>query len=174
VLALLDQVLEAVAVPVVAAGGVGSARGMAAALAAGADAVRVGTRFVAAAESGAHRVYVQALLGAEAADTVVTGAFSVMWPGAPHRVLRSSLEEAVRVGEDELVGEIEIGGRAVPLPRFAVPSPTTTTSGRIEAMPHYAGESVGSVREVAPAAEIVRELAEGAERLLRRWGAESS
>ena len=52
--ALLDEVLAAVEVPVLAAGGIGSARAMAAALAAGADGVRVGTRFVATAESGSH------------------------------------------------------------------------------------------------------------------------
>ena len=53
-LPLLDAVLAAVAVPVVAAGGIATARGVAAALAAGADGVRVGTRFIAAAESDAH------------------------------------------------------------------------------------------------------------------------
>ena len=56
----------------------------------------------------------------------------------------------------------------MPLLRFAVPTPTTAMTGHIEAMPLYAGESVGSVRAVQPAAEIVRELAEGAEALLRR------
>ena len=61
-LALLPEVLDAVEVPVLAAGGVGTARGVAAALAAGADGVRVGTRFVAATESGAHPEYVAALV----------------------------------------------------------------------------------------------------------------
>ena len=70
-LTLLDQVLASVEVPVLAAGGVGSARAMAAALAAGAAGVRVGTRFVATVESGSHPLYREALVGATAADTVL-------------------------------------------------------------------------------------------------------
>jgi nitronate monooxygenase len=79
-LALLTEVLEAVDVPVLAAGGIGTGRAMAAALAAGADGVRVGTRFVAAEEAGAHPAYVQALIAAEAQDTAYTDVFSVGWP----------------------------------------------------------------------------------------------
>src|SRR5207249_7549168 len=75
-LALLGEVLDAVDVPVLAAGGIGTGRAVAAALAAGASGVRVGTRFVAAEESNAHPVYVEALIGARARDTVYTTAFS--------------------------------------------------------------------------------------------------
>ena len=71
-LALLDQVLGAVDVPVVAAGGIGSGRAMAAVLAAGADGVRVGTRFLAVAEAETHPDYVDALIASEAQDTVYT------------------------------------------------------------------------------------------------------
>jgi NAD(P)H-dependent flavin oxidoreductase YrpB (nitropropane dioxygenase family) len=164
-LVLLDDVLEAVDVPVVAAGGIGTARAMAAALAAGAGAVRVGTRFVAAAESGAHPQYVDALIGARATDTVITTTFSVMWPDAPHRVLRSCVEAAEEFDGD-IVGELAMGTQRIPLPRFAVPSPDTRTTGAILAMPLYAGESVGAVTRVQPAADIVRELTDGAERHL--------
>jgi nitronate monooxygenase len=166
---LLSEVLDAVDVPVVAAGGIGTGRAVAAALAAGADAVRVGTRFVAASESPAHPAYVDALVKARAEDTVLTETFSVMWPDAPHRVLRSCVE-AAEAFEGEVVGEMEIGGERVPLPRFAVPSPSGDATGSVEAMALYAGESVAAVREVKPAAAIVSELAEGAEELLRRWG----
>jgi len=83
-LPLLDAVLEAVDVPVVAAGGIGTPRAMAAALAAGADGVRVGTLFLATPEADVHPEYVEALLGAGAADTVLTTTFSVMWPDAHH------------------------------------------------------------------------------------------
>jgi nitronate monooxygenase len=165
---LLAQLLEVVGVPVVAAGGIGTARGMAAALAAGAAAVRVGTRFVAAQESGAHPAYVEALLGASAEDTTITEAFSVMWPNAPHRVLRSCVEAAQSfIGE--VVGETSLGGVAYPVPRFAPPTPNRATTGHIEAMALYAGQSVDAVRRVEPAADIVRELSEGAEQLLRDW-----
>ncbi len=167
-LPLLEQVLGRVNVPVVAAGGIGTPRGMAAALAAGADAVRVGTRFVAAAESRAHPAYKDALVRARAEDTVLTEAFSVMWPGAPHRVLRSAVE-AARACPDEVVAQIEIGGTVLPVPRLAVPAPTVATTGNVQAMALYAGESVAAVRAVQPAAEIVRELCEGAEQLLRKW-----
>lgn len=74
-LMLLDAVLGAVEVPVLAAGGVATARGMAAALAAGADGVRVGTRFLLAQESSAHPRYRAAIIAAGAGDTVVTSAF---------------------------------------------------------------------------------------------------
>src|SRR5207237_1167078 len=97
--AVLGQVLDSVRVPVVAAGGIGTGRAMAAVLAMGASAVRVGTRFAAAAESEAHPRYVQRLIAAEAKDTVLTEAFSTGW-NAPHRVLRSSVEAAERFSGD--------------------------------------------------------------------------
>jgi NAD(P)H-dependent flavin oxidoreductase YrpB (nitropropane dioxygenase family) len=165
-LPLLDAVLDAIDIPVLAAGGIGTARGMAAALAAGASGVRVGTRFVATHESNAHPAYVDALLRASATDTVLTSAFSVMWPDAPHRVLRSCVEAAEAV-KDDVVGEMAIGGMQMPVPRFSVPSPSRHTTGNIEAMALYAGESVGAVTGIVSAGEVVRELAEGAERLLR-------
>jgi NAD(P)H-dependent flavin oxidoreductase YrpB (nitropropane dioxygenase family) len=126
-MALLQAVLDAVSVPVLAAGGIGTARGVAAALAAGAAGVRVGTRFLAAAEAGADRRYVEALIAAHAEDTLLTDQFAP--PGVPlrARVLRTAIE----------IGE-----------------------------PFLAGESTDAVRALQPAGEIVRELAEGAERLL--------
>src|SRR5262245_61227055 len=165
-LPLLSAVLGAVDVPVVAAGGIGTARSMAAALAAGADAVRVGTRFVAADEADAHPDYVAALVGAGAEDTVLTERFAVMWPDAPHRVLRSAVA-AAEASRDDVVGEMDMLGVRQPVPRFSVPCPTRTTTGTIAAMALYAGESVGAVRGITPAADIVHELADGAERLLR-------
>lgn len=165
-LPLLDGVLDAVNVPVLAAGGIATARAMAAALAAGADGVRVGTRFVAAAESAAHPAYQEALLRAEPEDTILTEAYSANWPNAPHRVLRGCIEAAQAL-TDDLVGQTVTGGATLPLTRFMTPPPTRWSTGKIEAMPHYAGQSVGAVQKIQPAADIVRELAEGAERLLR-------
>lgn len=91
---LLADVLEVVTVPVLAAGGIASARAMAAVLAAGAAGVRVGTRFAATQESGAHPDYLAALLAAPAEATVLTDAFSVGWTDATHRVLRSAVAAA--------------------------------------------------------------------------------
>src|SRR5215470_9983453 len=79
-LPLLDSVLDSVDVPVVAAGGIATPRGVAAVLAAGAAGARLGTRFVATPEADAHAEYVDALLQASADDTVVTEAFSACGP----------------------------------------------------------------------------------------------
>ncbi len=166
---LLGQVLDVVDVPVVASGGIGTARMMAAALAAGAAAVRVGTRFLAASEADVHPEYLKRLIAAGPQDTVLTEVFSVMWPGAPHRVLRSAVE-ASHAFRGEVVGEIAMGEVHTAVPKYSVVCPTRSTTGEIGAMALYAGESVGAVRGEQPAAEIVRELAAGAESLLRAWG----
>ncbi len=172
-LALLDAVLPAVNIPVLAAGGIGTGRAMAAALAAGADGVRVGTRFVAAEEAEAHAGYVEALIASSPADTVYGDTFTLDYPGAPHRALRSSVA-AVAAFEGEIVGERfrpRYGDR-VPVRRFEKMTITRHVTGAIEAMPHWAGESVRGVHRVEPAGAIVRALAEEAERCLRRWGPE--
>ena len=170
VLALLDEVLGAVDVPVLAGGGIGTGRALAAVLAAGAAGARVGTRFLAAAESGAHPTYVQALIGAEAKDTIYTDAFSVGWD-APHRVLRSCITAAESFEEGEIVGEYvdPNTNNRWPIRRFQPLDIHTGVTGVIEALPHWAGESVNGVKKGQPAVEIIRELVEDAERLLRRW-----
>ncbi|HET6810853.1 MAG TPA: nitronate monooxygenase [Acidimicrobiales bacterium] len=170
-LALLDAVLGAIgeSTVVVASGGIGSARSVAAALAAGADAVRVGTRFVASAESRAHPEYKRALVDAAAGETVLSDEYGreTGWPDAPNRVLRRAYERAAAA--EPMVGRMHLPGRdePVPIPRFSPLPPTDACEGEITAMALYAGESVGAVRDVRPAAEIVRELLEGAEASLR-------
>lgn len=160
-LPLLDEVLDAVTVPVVAAGGIGSARGVAAVLAAGAAAARVGTRFIAAVESAAHPRYKEALVAARAADAVLTRAFSVGDPvETTQRVLVSALRNAESLGR-ERAGEVVLGGMRLPVPRFGSIPPTEGSTGAIEAMSLYAGQSVGAVTAVVPAASIVAELAAG-------------
>jgi NAD(P)H-dependent flavin oxidoreductase YrpB (nitropropane dioxygenase family) len=150
---LLDEVLHVVDVPVIAAGGIGTGHAMAAALTAGADAVRVGTRFIAATESTAHPVYVAALIGANAEDTVITTAFGDGWPDAPHRVLRSSIDAGNELGSTQ---------------SWTPDWPQTTNAGAVEARALYAGQSVGAVRSRQSAAEIVAELVEEAEQQLSR------
>lgn len=167
----LARVLDSVQVPVVAAGGIGDARTMAASLAAGAAAVRVGTRFVAAAESAAHPAYRDALVAASGNDTILTETFGDMWPNAPHRVLRSCIDAALAL-DAEVAGQTNHGAESVPVPRFSPEPPSVATTGHIKAMALYAGESAGCVTKVEPAADIVRSLAEGAERLLRQWSRE--
>jgi nitronate monooxygenase len=159
-----------VRVPVVAAGGIATARSLAAVLACGSGGARIGTRFVAATESGAHPSYVKALLAASAADTCLTEAFSVMWPNAPHRVLRSAIARAEAL-TDDVIGEAHFAEQTIPVRRFAVIAPTIATTGHVDAMALYAGESVTNVTSVQPAATIIAELVAGAERLLREAAA---
>jgi NAD(P)H-dependent flavin oxidoreductase YrpB (nitropropane dioxygenase family) len=130
--------------------------------------VRVGTRFLVADETDAHPAYVDAIIRAGPGATALTDRFSVMWPGAPHRVLRSCIEAAESF-QGDVVGEMAVGEQRVPLPRFAVPAPSSSTTGEIEAMALYAGEGVGAVRRRQPAAEILKEIAEEAESLLDHW-----
>ena len=156
-LPLLEACLAAVDVPVVAAGGIATARGVATVLGAGACAARVGTRFVTCSESIAHPDYVQALLGAQGDDTVVTETFGYGWPNATHRVLRGCIDAAVALDAD-VVGTMAIDGVATPMPRFIPSPPTRDTTGHIDAMAMYAGQGVGMVTKVESAAAIVRDL----------------
>ncbi len=168
VLALLNEVLDAVGVPVLAAGGIGTGRALAAVLAAGADGARMGTRFVAAAEADAHPRYVEALVAAGPEDTVCGRAFVYGWD-APGRVLRSCVEAADAL-TSEVVGEVpSLDGTRVALHRFQPGVASRGATGAVEAMSLWAGESVGGVTRIQPAAEIVQQVAEEAERLLRRW-----
>jgi NAD(P)H-dependent flavin oxidoreductase YrpB (nitropropane dioxygenase family) len=154
---VLREALDAVSVPVLASGGIGSARDVAAALDAGAAGARVGTRFLVATESIAHPEYVDSLIAASAEDTVVTETFSEDWPNAPHRVLRKCIE-AAEGAEGDVVATAEIGGMEVPVARFSTMPPQKTVKGNIAAMCHYAGTSVDGVKKRQPAADIVAEL----------------
>lgn len=173
-LALVPAVVDAVDVPVVAAGGIADGRGVAAVLALGAAGAWVGTRFLLAEESGAHQEYRKLLLGAGAGDTVHSMLFDGGWADAPHRTLRNSTftawEHAGRPGPGSRPGEgEEVAQRAdgSPIPRYASSTPAEGQQGQIEAMSLWAGQGVGLVTRVQPAAEIVRELDEGADEVLR-------
>ena len=161
---LLTQVLDKVAVPVLGAGGIGSGRAMAAVLGAGAAGVRMGTRFIAAQESNAHPDYVRAIISAQAEDSVRTNRFEVECPLCPstHGVLRSALD-AAEAFDGSYVAEYN----GEPVAKFRGTPPYKGFSGNIGAMALYAGQSVGEVRGVQPAAEIIDEVAGTAEKLLR-------
>jgi NAD(P)H-dependent flavin oxidoreductase YrpB (nitropropane dioxygenase family) len=165
-LPLLSQATSRLRVPVVAAGGIATARDLAAVLACGASGARLGTRFVASRESDAHPRYVSALLAARAEDTVLTEAFGVGWPNAPHRVLRSAIEAANALAADP-AATLRVHGRELPAPRFFVANPNRDTTGHIEAMALYAGESVANIDTVRSVTEIVTDLCDGAEQILR-------
>src|SRR3954451_4042444 len=136
---LLDEVLGAVSVPVIAAGGIATGRGAAALLGAGAHGVRAGTCFIASSESEAHPAWVQAVVEAQADEAVVSTAFNAGMPvPGPHRVLRRSIEAAEALADDD-VGIVRLGPAEVPVRRFGPMPPSRDSTGAIEAMPFYAG-----------------------------------
>lgn len=102
-LTLLAQVSKAVSIPVIAAGGFGDGRSLAAALMLGADAIQVGTRFVVAEESNAHDSFKDAIIKASDIDTVVTGQIT----GHPVRVLRNQLTKEYLQVEREITSDTE-------------------------------------------------------------------
>jgi NAD(P)H-dependent flavin oxidoreductase YrpB (nitropropane dioxygenase family) len=175
-MALLPRVVDAVApIPVVAAGGIADGRGLVAALALGAQAVMVGTRLIATPEAYAHPVYKQKILDANEDQTVRTTLFGFGWPNAPHRTLRTPfverwLPEETRGNEqrpdEPRIGGTKIGGQPVPLLRFMGFPPTPDAFGDLDSMDYLAGQSVGLVKEVKPAAEVVKEFLEGARHVL--------
>lgn len=175
-MALVPRVVDAVApIPVVAAGGIADARGLVAALVLGAQAVLIGTRLIATREAYAHPVYKQKVVAATEEQTVRTTLFGYGWPNAPHRTLRTPfverwLAEEARGSEqrpdEPRIGETKMGGQTVTLLRFMGVPPTPDASGELESMNFLAGQSVGLVKENKPAAEVVRELVEGARQIL--------
>jgi nitronate monooxygenase len=159
-LPLLAEVRRAVSLPLLAAGGIADPASALAALAAGASAVVMGTRFVASDECDAHPRYKARLLSAEGRDTVLTELFDVGWP-APHRVLRNSTYELWQAAGRPPPGQrpSEDHNVADGIPRYAVNLPLSSTAGDVEAMAMYAGQGVGAIDAVEPAAAIVERFA---------------
>ena len=166
---LLSEVLDAVDVPVVASGGIANGRGLAAAIAAGAAACRMGTRFIVTPESGAHPTYKDAIVRADGDGTVLTDAFRTGWPDsvADSRVLRSAFERNASLPDGATVATVRIGPTTLDVPRFGFVPPAADAEGDIEAMPMYAGESAGLVDAIEPAAEIVTRTVSQADELLQ-------
>lgn len=175
-LPLIPTVVKAVAPkPVVAAGGIVDGKGVAAVLALGASGAWIGTRFLASQEAAVHSHYRELLLQAKETDTIYTGLFSFGWPNAPHRVLRNSTVErweqsgcpadGERPGEGEIIGRSPTRGE---IARYRSATPTTDTEGNIEEMSLWAGQGVGLVNRVQPAAEIVREIIDEASQTIER------
>jgi NAD(P)H-dependent flavin oxidoreductase YrpB (nitropropane dioxygenase family) len=166
-LPLVPAVVDAVApVPVIAAGGIGDARGVAAVLALGAQAAWLGTRFLLAREMPIHEDYRRALIAAAETDPQwYPDLYEVGWPDAPHRVLRNSTARAweaagrpppgQRPGEGEVIAHFGSGEAIV---RYEPAPPMTGTTGEIEALSMWAGQGVALARELQPAADIVAEL----------------
>ncbi|WP_394349561.1 enoyl-[acyl-carrier-protein] reductase FabK [Propionispora hippei] len=147
-MALIPQIVDAVSIPVIAAGGIGDARGVVAALALGAQGVQIGTRFVASVECTAHDNYKEAVIRAKERSTVLTGVTT----GHPVRVIANkltreylelerngaSVEELERLGAGKLKAAVRDGD---------------TERGSV-----MSGQIAGMVREVKPVAAIIEEI----------------
>jgi nitronate monooxygenase len=166
-LPLVPTVVDAVApVPVIAAGGIGDARGVAAVLALGAQAAWVDTRFLLAEEMPIHPDYRAALIAATETDPQrYPNLYSVGWPDSPHRALRNSTADAweaagrpplaQRPGYGEVIAHFASGEAIV---CYEPAPPMTGTTGDIEALSMWAGQGVALARKTQPAADIVAEL----------------
>jgi nitronate monooxygenase len=162
-LPLLQEVLEVAQVPVAAAGGIASGAGLAAVLAAGAEAGWVGTAFLACPETLSASGARDRVLAAGAEDTVYTRVFDVAqgvdWPWRWHgRALRNDFTDLWHDRAADLAGNEQVRSA------FA----QAVRSGDYTTAHVYAGQAVGLVRAARPAGQVVAELAEGAEALLRQ------
>jgi len=166
-LPLVPAVVDAVApVPVIAAGGIGDARGVAAVFALGAQAAWLGTRFLLAAEMPVHEHYRRRVIDADETEAQwYADLYSVGWPGAPHRALRnatSAMWEAAgrpalgsRPGEGDVLAHFASGDAIV---RYETAAPMVGTTGDLDALSLWAGQSVALAKRAQPAAQIVAEL----------------
>ncbi len=157
-LPLLESALGQLDLPVLAAGGIGDGGAFNAVLDRGAAGARVGTRFVATNESGAHPAYKQAVVDAVAGSTEITDAFSVcpLCATVPRaRVLRSCIY-ALRDLTGDTVGETTVGDRRISLPKGHGLPPGAAATGHIGAMAMYAGESAASVPAVESVARVIQ------------------
>jgi NAD(P)H-dependent flavin oxidoreductase YrpB (nitropropane dioxygenase family) len=181
-MALVPAAVDAVQpVPVIAAGGIGDGRGLAAVLALGAQAGWLGSRFLAATEAATHPAYRRRVLDAAPQDAVYTRCFDGGWPDAPHRAVRNSTivewEAAGCPAAPDRPGEgavVATDRRGRPQLRYGDMIPVPGMSGDVEAMALYAGQSVGLVHEVAPAARIVAAVASQAARILASYGGKAT
>jgi nitronate monooxygenase len=178
---LTPRVVDAVRpIPVVTAGGIADGRGLAAALMLGAQGVVIGTRLLASAECNAHDIYKQKIVSASEEDTVRTTLFGNGWPNAYIRTLRTPFVEqwlpqeergSEQRADEPIIGEPTFGGMRIPVPRFCGVPPARDTTGDFESMDFLAGQSVGLVRDIKLAAEIIREMIEEASFIIRTQAA---
>jgi nitronate monooxygenase len=171
---LLPEVVAAVKLPVAASGGMTDGADLVAALAQGAAGIHCGTAFLATPESFAHDYHKKRLVEAKSGDTIHTDLFAINWPkNSPVRVLKNSLTEAAGEklwGYDpvqlprEVIGEEE----GSPVHKFDTNSPLRNMTGDFEKMALYAGEGVGRVTGIRPAAEVIDRIMREANAALDR------
>jgi enoyl-[acyl-carrier protein] reductase II len=153
---LVPQVVDAVSIPVIAAGGIADGRGIAAAFMLGAQGVQVGTRFLTTYECTVHQNYKEKILKAKDIDTVVTGRST----GHPVRILRNQLSRKFQELEKENASleAIEELGRGA-LPRAA-------KEGDVENGSVMSGQIAALVNKEESCKDMIKEMFDEAERLL--------
>ena len=155
-MALVPQVVDALDIPVIAAGGIGDGRGVAAAFMLGADGVQVATRFLAAEECTVHQSYKEKIIKASDISTIVTGKTL----GHPVRSLKTPFSNTfAKMEADPAVTPEEILAFGTGALRKAVKEGDPNGS-------YMAGECAGMVKRIEPAKDIVEDLIGGAEKLL--------
>lgn len=160
-MALVPQVVDMVSIPVVAAGGIGDGRGLAAALMLGAEGVQMGTRFVVAKESIVHSNYKEKLIKAKDIDTEVTG----MSTGHPVRSLRNKMTKEYLRLEKEGAGFEELEKLGLGALRKAV------MEGDVVNGTVMAGQIAGLVNKEQTCREMIEEIMAEAEKLFREVSA---
>lgn len=155
---LIPQIVDAVSIPVIAAGGVADGRGMTAAFALGAEGVQVGTRFVCSSECTAHINYKNAIIKAGDRSTTVTGRPT----GHPVRVLKNKLVKMYDELERGCAPVEELEKLGVGRLRLAV------VDGDSEMGSVMAGQSAGLVKKIEPCADIIKDLVGSAEKVAEK------
>jgi len=155
---LVPQVVDAVSIPVIAAGGIADGRGVAAGFMLGAEGVQVGTRFLAAKECQIHENFKELVLKAKDTDTIVTGRFT----GHPCRCVKTKFSRGLVQVEKDGISPEEFEGMTVgALKKAAV-------DGNLEEGSFLCGSIAGMINEILSAEEIIKEMFEKAEKLLKR------
>ena len=156
---LVPQVVDALEIPVIAAGGIADGRGIAASFMLGAEGVQIGTRFLASEECQIHQTYKELVIKAKDTDSVVTGRYT----GHPCRNVKTKFSKKLANGEKdgsltpEEFEEITLGSL-----RKAV------QNGNLDEGSFLCGAIAGMINDIKPCGAIVKELMEQAEKLLNR------
>lgn len=153
---LVPQVVDAVDIPVIAAGGIGDGRGVAAAMMLGAQAVQIGTRFIVAKESTVSQAYKDRVIAAKDIDSVVTGRST----GHPVRSLRNSMTRAYLEMENNHVSFEELERLTLGALRKAV------VEGDVKMGTVMAGQIAGLIAKEQTCSEIITSLVEQAQRIM--------
>ncbi|MGO9342798.1 MAG: NAD(P)H-dependent flavin oxidoreductase [Acidimicrobiales bacterium] len=163
---LVPQIVDAVGeqVPVVAAGGIFDGRGLAAALALGADGVWIGTRFIATPEARSVTGYKDALISSREDSTTISRAYS----GKTMRVVRNTYTKYFDEHPSELASFPEQLGRSIQDGAFHLGADIDATGVDIDRECFPAGQGTGAISELVPAGDLVRRIVSEAEEVLSR------